>query len=228
MAMSFRFVLILAWLVTLTGCTSAPPRDIQAMALVDSAKATIETYKARPSDDGRLFQAALRDAKGVMIFPDVFEGGAGIGGSGGTGVMLVRQSNGQWGYPAFYRIGGFSLGLQLGVQSSQVIFVMMTDGAVRAVIASPAQFGIGAAATFGELSGSGSSATTLRGADIIGFTKSTGVYLGAALSSAYVSAQNDLNGAFYGSQPITSSEILLNNKHSNPEADRLRQALVVQ
>ncbi len=145
-----------------TACASGAPRNIQSQALVDQSKATVELFKARNKDSTALFNAALRDARGIIIFPDVFEAAVGVGGQGGSGVMVARDANGTWGYPAFYRISGGSLGIQLGAQSTEVIFLLMTDDAVKKVIDSPSQFGIGAQATFGEIGGGGSSATTSR------------------------------------------------------------------
>jgi lipid-binding SYLF domain-containing protein len=219
-------ILILLALLT-GGCASSTPGDVKAQALIDQSKATVELFKSRRAESTPLFNAALRDARGIMIFPDVFEAAVGVGGQGGSGVMLTRDTSGAWGYPAFYRISGGTLGVQLGAQSSEVIFLLMTDTAVRAVIDSPGQFGLGAQATFGELGSGGSSATTLKGSDIVGFTKGSGLFLGAAASGAYVAAQPALNQSFYHNSQATPAAILLQHQVANPGADALRQALAV-
>ncbi len=212
----------------LSACAAGAPRDIQAQALVAQSTATVELFKSRQKDSTQLFNAALRDARGIMIFPDIFELAVGVGGQGGSGVMLSRQASGAWGYPAFYRLSGGSLGVQLGAQSTELIFLLMTDEAVRKVIASPSQFSIGAQATFGEIGGGGSSATNIKGADIIGFTKGSGIFLGAALGSAYVNALPALNQSYYRNASVTPEAIIIDHQVSNPDADRLRQALIVQ
>jgi adenosylcobyric acid synthase len=117
--------------------------------------------------------------------------------------------------------------VQLGAQSSEVVFLLMTDSAVRAVIDSPGQFGIGAQATFGELGGGGSTGTTLQGSDIVGFTKGSGVFLGAAFSGAYIEALQALNQSYYRASANSPGAILLQHQVSNPGADALRQALAV-
>ena len=222
-----RLFLMTLLVTAATACASGAPRNVQSQALVDQSKATVELFKARNKDSTALFNAALRDARGIIIFPDVFEAAVGVGGQGGSGVMVARDANGTWGYPAFYRISGGSLGIQLGAQSSEVIFLLMSDAAVKKVIDSPSQFGIGAQATFGELGGGGSSATTVQGADISGFTKGSGVFLGGALSGAYVSAQQPLNQSYYRDNAVTPRAILIDHRVSNPQADGLRSALVV-
>ncbi len=221
-----RALFVLIIVAAVAACSSSgPPRDIQAQALVDQSRVTLELFKSRQRDATALFNAALRDARGIMIFPDIFEAAVGVGGQGGSGVMVTRDSAGTWGFPAFYRLSGATLGIQLGAQSSEVIFLLMTDDAVNRVISSPTQFGIGAQATFGELGSGGSSATTIRGASIVGFAKGTGVFLGGALSGAYVSSQDQLNKIYYNDDTVTPRAILIEHRVSNPDADALRRSL---
>lgn len=223
-----RALLLLSVILGVSGCVSGAPADVKAQALVAQSTATIELFKARQRDANVLFNAALRDARGVMIFPEVFEMAVGVGGQGGPGVMLTRDANGDWGYPAFYRLSGGSLGVQLGAQSREVVFLLMSDSSVRAVIDSPAQFAIGSQATFGEASAASGGGTNIKGANIIGFTKGAGVFVGAALSGAYVNALQPLNQSFYNSGSATPTAILIDHAFTNPEADRLRQALTVK
>lgn len=222
------FFTILPFLILLlAACQTAPPRDVQAQALVDQSKITIEFFKSRNKDSTAFFLSTLKDARGVMIFPSVFQAGAGLGASGGKGVMVVRKPDGTWGYPAFYDFGGATLGLQLGAQSTELVLVMMTDRAVDAVISSPGQIGLDTQATFGQLSSGDVSSTTFKGANIVGFTKGSGLYAGASLSGATVSAKRDWNEAFYG-QDVTPREILVDGRVSNRGADPLRESLAVR
>src|SRR5512134_294657 len=178
--MACRALPLLVLALALSGCVSGAPADVKAQALVAQSTATVELFKARQKDANLLFNAALRDAKGIMIFPEIFEIAVGVGGQGGPGVMLTRDANGAWGHPAFYRLSGGSLGVQLGAQSREVVFLLMTDSSVRDVINSPSQFAIGSQATFGEASAGSGGGTNIKGANIIGFTKGSGVFAGVA------------------------------------------------
>jgi SH3 domain-containing YSC84-like protein 1 len=226
--MACRALPLLALVLALSGCVSGAPADVKAQALVAQSTATVELFKARQKDANVLFNSALRDAKGIMIFPEIFEIAVGVGGQGGPGVMLTRDANGAWGYPAFYRLSGGSLGVQLGAQSREVVFLLMTDSSVRDVINSPSQFAIGSQATFGEASAGSGGGTNIKGANIIGFTKGSGVFAGVALSGAYVNALPALNQSYYNSGSATPTAILIDHSFSNPDADRLRQALTVK
>ncbi len=227
--MNRRFFLTFALCFAVAGlaaCQTAPPRNVQAQALVDQSKITVDYFKTRSKDSTALFLAALKEARGVLIFPDVFQAGAGIGGQSGNGVMLVRNASGGWSYPAFVNIGGASLGLQLGAQSTEYVFLLMTDRAVEAVISSPGQIGLDTQATFGELSAGAVSSTTFKGASVVGFTKGEGVYAGASLSGAGITPKSDWTEAYYG-EFLTVRDIVLDGRGSNPGADALRAALDV-
>jgi lipid-binding SYLF domain-containing protein len=218
------FILVLA----ASACVSGAPADVKAKALVAQSTATAELFKARQKDANLLFNAALRDAKGIMIFPEILEIAVGVGGQGGPGVMLTRDTNGAWGYPAFYRLSGGSLGVQVGAHSRELVFLLMSDSSVRDVINSPSQFAIGSQATFGEASAGSGGGTNIKGANIIGFTKGSGVFAGVALSGAYVSSLQALNQSYYNSGSATPTAILIDHAFTNPDADQLRQALTVK
>jgi lipid-binding SYLF domain-containing protein len=226
--MACRALPLFAVVLALSGCVSGAPADVKAQALVAQSTATVELFKARQKDANVLFNSALRDARGIMIFPEIFEIAVGVGGQGGPGVMLTRDASGAWGYPAFYRLSGGSLGVQLGAQSREVAFLLMTDSSVRDVINSPSQFAIGSQATFGEASAGSGGGTNIKGANIIGFTKGSGVFAGVALSGAYVNALQPLNQSYYNSGSATPTAILIDHAFSNADADRLRQALTVK
>ncbi|HVO03363.1 MAG TPA: lipid-binding SYLF domain-containing protein, partial [Candidatus Cybelea sp.] len=72
----------------------------------------------------------VKRAKAIMIFPDIFKAGLVIGGQGGSGLLLVRDAAKGWSQPAFYTLVEGSLGLQIGGQSSQTVFTIMSDKAL--------------------------------------------------------------------------------------------------
>lgn len=223
----FFFTVLPFLILILAACQTAPPRSVQAQALVDESKTAIEFFKTRNKDSTAFFLSTLRDARGIIIFPDLFQAGVGVGGFGGKGVMVVRKADGSWGMPAFYDYGGANLGLQLGAQSTEVVLLMMSDRAVEAAITAPSQIGFDTQATFGQLSAGDVTNTTTKGANIVGFTKGSGVYAGTSLSGGTVTPKYDWNEGYYG-QPYTPGEILTEGKGNNPGADGLRQALLVR
>ena len=69
----------------------------------------------------------LRDAAGVLVFPDIVKVGFGVGGQYGEGVLLID------GEPdGYYSTAGASFGLQLGVEFKSEIIVFVTEQSLQA------------------------------------------------------------------------------------------------
>ncbi len=77
----------------------------------------------------------VKNARGVLIIPELVKGSFIVGAEGGSGVLMVRGSDGTWSSPAFYTLAAASFGLQFGGQVSEVVFTLMTEGAVEALLA---------------------------------------------------------------------------------------------
>src|SRR5205807_5495992 len=75
----------------------------------------------------------LDRAEAVAVFPGVLKGGFIIGGRGGSGV-ISRRVVGGWSAPAFFDLGGGSIGLQIGVASTDYILLFMNENAVESLL----------------------------------------------------------------------------------------------
>jgi lipid-binding SYLF domain-containing protein len=163
------------------------------------------------SDDPRTM---LQRSRGAMICPRMFKVGLFFGGQGGACVLLARAGNGTWSYPAFMGMGSGSFGLQIGIQDSQIVMLIMTEKGLNAVM--DAQFKLGAGvqgATTGAL-----------GADIIAFSQSRGLYGGISLEGSIMGARTEANRAYYG-RDLATRQIVIDMQASNPGADPLREVL---
>ena len=192
--------------------------------LVD--RATLAAQDMLNNRDGTDAQAVLRRARAVMICPQIFRAGFLLGGQGGSCVLVARGGGDSWSSPAFYGLGGGSIGFQAGVQDAQVMLFIMSDKGLTAVMDSQFKLGADATATFVDLGGGVEGATTaaLR-ADIVGFTRARGLYAGISLGGSLMSVKSDWNQAYYG-QPTAPQQIVLQMQSTNPAADPLRQVLM--
>ncbi len=192
--------------------------------LVD--RATLAAQQMLNDRDGRDAQYVLKRARAVMICPQVFKAGFLFGGQGGSCVLVARDGAGSWSAPAFYGLGGGSIGFQAGIQDAEVMLLIMSDRGLNAVMDSQFKLGADASATFVDLGGGIEGATTaaLR-ADIVGFTRARGLYAGVSVSGSLMSSKSDWNQAYYG-RPVAAQQIVLGMEATNPAADPLRQVLI--
>ena len=218
---------MMAALAALAAATAAPgaarAQDEQ-QALVD--RSTLAAQEMLNNRDGTDAQSVLRRARAVVICPQVLRAGFLLGGQGGSCVLVARDGGGSWSAPAFYGMGGGSIGFQAGIQDAEVMLLIMSDRGLRAVMDSQFKLGADATATFADLGGGVEGATTaaLR-ADIVGFTRSRGLYAGISLGGTLLSSKSDWNQAYYG-RPISANEIVVRMEGTNPSADPLRQVLI--
>jgi lipid-binding SYLF domain-containing protein len=227
MGLVYRTLVLLISACGLAACAQGVDKRTEAASLVDASRWTVESFKSGRQDPDRIFRANLKTAEGIAIFPNVTKAAFIVGVEGGSGVLLARGADGNWGNPAFYTLGGPSFGLQAGGASSAVVLILRTRGAVDAVLNNQAKVGGSMQMIVGEFgAGIGASTTTNVGADIVGFSRGQGALLGVALDGAFMGRRNDLNAAYYG-PGATPWAIVREGKFDNGQADALRQALVI-
>ncbi|MCX5817177.1 MAG: lipid-binding SYLF domain-containing protein [Proteobacteria bacterium] len=191
-----------------------------AQDIVDRSKVTF-TSMARDKDFS-WFRNNLKNAKGLLIYPQVLKAGFILGGSGGTGILVVKDAKtGNWNEPAFYTIGSVSFGLQIGGESAEVIMMVMSQKAVDSLFTSSVKLGGDTSIAVGPVGAGAKGAVT---ADIISFAKSKGLYAGLNFEGSVLGVRESLNKAYYG-KGASPVEIIVEKKVSNKGSEELRAAL---
>ncbi|MDH3658476.1 MAG: lipid-binding SYLF domain-containing protein [Alphaproteobacteria bacterium] len=169
----------------------------------------------------------VQNAYAIIVMPDLLKGGFLAGAESGTAIMLVRNpTTGGWGQPAFYDVYGGSLGLQFGVQTSDVVLTIMNEGAVKQMVGSGFKIGADASVAAGRVGSTIGAATTTRfGEDLYVFARSQGLFGGFAIDGSYIAAKDDWNAAYYG-RPVQPWEVMSDfNVISGTEVASLHDAL---
>ena len=191
----------------------------EAQGIVDKARVTFNDFMR--DKNYTWLHDHLKDAKGLLIFPQVIKGGFFIGGSGGTGVLVVRDARtGDWSQPAFYKLASVSVGFQIGGEHSQVILFIRSQEGLDSFLNSSVKLGGEVSVAAGPV-GEGAQATT---ADILSFSRSKGAFVGAALGGTVVKPAKDLNRAFYGRR-ASPVDILVRQDVKSDKTGSLREAL---
>jgi SH3 domain-containing YSC84-like protein 1 len=187
---------------------------------VNDAVNIVQQMQQKPS-----LAAVLEQARGVFIIPHYGRGGFIVGGQGGGGVVLVKHAMG-WSSPAFYSIGGGSIGAQAGGEGGAIAMILMTRKAVDHFENSSGSWSLNGGAGLTVVNWSGSARANTNRGDVILWTNTKGLYGGLTASVTRISPDTKMDRAYY-QRPVTSREILAGNVTS-VNSDPLRNALAAR
>ena len=147
----------------------------------------------------------LNKAEAVAVFPGVIKAGFIVGGRGGSGVISRRVAGG-WSAPAFFDLGGGSIGLQIGAASTDYILLFMNENAVESLLGDKFEIGGEGSAAAGPVGRSASASTDVKlNAQILSYSRSKGAFAGLELKGVVIKPDNEDNSQVYG---MTARDIL--------------------
>jgi lipid-binding SYLF domain-containing protein len=213
---------------------------LAGFALVFSA-----TVQAQAREEGRLLIASqvleeLRDtpdqsipdrlldrAYGIAVIPDLTKIAFFAGGRWGRGVLVVRDSKGQFGNPVFISMTGGSFGWQWGVQSTDIVLVFTTEKGVRGFSGGKLTLGADASVAAGPVGRSASAATDQSfKAEVYSYSRNRGLFAGIALDGTVISISDSANEEFYKKSNVSASEIINGSVSSqDPAVQRFMAAV---
>jgi len=191
----------------------------EAKALVANSKEVLSQFAA--NKDLPTFAPALGKAKAVLIFPQVLKAGFILGGSGGTGVLMVRDAKGDWTGPAFYTMGSASLGFQAGASAAEVVMIVNSQKALDSLYSNKFKLGGDASVAAGP-KGVGTGASVA--ADFVVYSTVKGAYAGMSVDGSVLDVRQSLNQAYYGKQ-ATPVDILVKKEASSADSASLQSTL---
>jgi lipid-binding SYLF domain-containing protein len=154
-------------------------------------------------------QDLLDKAEAIAVFPDVIKAGFIVGGRGGRGV-ISRRTGSSWSAPAFFNLGGGSIGLQIGASSTDFVLLFMNDEALKGLLEDKFEIGGEGSLAAGPIGRSASASTdALLKAGILSYSRSKGLFAGLELKGVVISPDNNDNEAVYG---IKAQDILTGSK----------------
>src|SRR5260370_706944 len=121
-------IVLVGGLLALGPLSPANPREAKTEQdrLQNAGTVMQETLKV-PDD---IPQDLLDKARCVVVMPSVLKAAFVVGGSYGRGTMICRTGKdftGPWGAPAMYALEGGSVGLQIGGEATDFVFLVMND-----------------------------------------------------------------------------------------------------
>lgn len=182
----------------LAGPALAADAVMTARRVIDDSAYAVESVRDETSKSGEL-DSLLEDAMGVLIIPKFYKAGFIIGGAYGDGVLVGRLPDGRFSDPAFYRMTAGSIGLQIGMQSSAIVFAIRTEKGLAAVLNDEFKMGATVGISVGTIGAGAEAATTTHvGQDIVAYSTSAGLFAGGSFEGAVIKPRKDWNTAVYG------------------------------
>jgi lipid-binding SYLF domain-containing protein len=148
----------------------------------------------------------------VAVIPNVIKGALGIGGQHGKGLVSHRGPDGRWSAPSYIDLSGGSIGLQLGVESSDLVLVFTDNSGFKGLLDGKVKLGADAGVAAGPVGRKAQVGTdVLLKSPIFSYSRSKGLFAGVSLDGVAVTIDDSGNRKAYGRE-VTAQDILLNNK----------------
>jgi len=182
-------------------CSISAPLAQKQPRTSDAARHAGEASKAFTEimnvKDKAIPRELLETAEAIAVFPDVVKAAFIVGGRGGQGVISKRVKGG-WGPPAFFNLSGGSFGPQIGAEKTDYVLLVMNPSGVNGLLNDKFEIGGEVGVAAGPVGREAAASTNPRlDAGILSYSRSKGVFVGAALKGAVITPDNDLNEAVY-------------------------------
>jgi len=200
--------------------TKTPDSKAEANATkhVNDAVAVVRRMESTPG-----MANLLQKSKGVLIVPTYARAAVGVGGSGGSGVLLVKKDDGTWSDPAFYNIGGISVGAQVGAEGGPIALVLNNDKAVNSFMQKN-NFSVSADAGLTVVNWTKVAQGSVGTGDVVAWAGTKGLFGNVASIGVNDIRFNQRETDAYYQQTLTAKDVV-GGKATNPHADALRKAL---
>ncbi len=153
--------------------------------------------------------------------PSVLKAAFVVGGSYGRGTMVCRTGKdytGPWGAPAMYALEGGSVGLQIGGEATDFVFLVMNDRGAGSLLRTKVKLGADASIAAGPKGRSAAAETdAYMRAEILSYSRARGVFAGISLDGSTLRPDEDANRKLYG-KATSAAKIILESDVTAPDA----------
>lgn len=172
---------------------------------VETCEAIIQEFMMRP--DTAIPASVLRSAKAIVI-TNQFKAGFLFGFKGGYGVIMVKKANGRWSLPVLINASEASVGLQVGANTVETIYVITDETTPRLLFNRRFNIGVDAKAVAGpKVAEKESNDQPIIAAPVLVYSKALGLYAGATIRSGQLVRSDDVNYVLYDTK-YTMPELL--------------------
>lgn len=198
---------LLFWITSTAALAQFKNNEDKAIETLENAATALSELAELKQDQG-IPQALIAQAEGMVIFPGALKVALGVGGQGGRGLALIKNSDGNWSNPYFIGMGEANVGAQIGVQSADIVLLFKRKQDVMSIEKGDLALGGDVGIAAGPI-GRNSSANTDIGfdAEIYSYSKSKGLYIGISLEGTVLKSNMKLNQEYYRDKSISMKRV---------------------
>ena len=204
---------------------------VMASATTDGSKETEKIHSAINvlKDFDQMQESIPRDlihnSEGIVIIPNLLNAGFVAGGKRGRGIAMVKLEDGTWSDPVFITLTGGSFGLQIGVQSIDLVLVFRHKGVLTKVKDGDFTIGGDASAAAGPVGRNTSASTDYKmEAEVYSYSRSRGLFAGISINGSNLGIDKKANADYYNSD-ISSEDIFSMSKSNTDAVKELKETL---
>jgi lipid-binding SYLF domain-containing protein len=200
---------------------AAKPADDQTEKIHSCVNVLREFNKMKESIPHEL----IEQYQGIVIIPKMINAGLAVGAKRGKGIAIVKLANGKWSDPVFVTLTGGSFGLQIGVQSVDLVLVFRHKGVLTKVKNGDFTIGGDISAAAGPVGRSSTASTDHKlEAEIYSYSRSRGLFAGITINGSNLSIDKSANASFYGAG-MSSQDIFETSKSHSQSVKLLKTTL---
>jgi lipid-binding SYLF domain-containing protein len=182
-------------LLLLGGTLGASPND--EIRRIDDSIKVLHQLTATPEKG--IPRKLLSGANAIIVIPDMVKGGFIIGAKHGRGVLSTKLADGTFSDPAFVTMSGGNIGWQIGVESIDLVFLVMNRQGVDDLLSDKFTVGGNLSVAAGPVGRNADAATDAKlGSGILAYSRTEGLFAGATFEGAALRGDKDANESFYG------------------------------
>jgi len=193
----FAALVVSCGLATTTWGQTTPAADSDEAKRMTESITVLRELSGAP--DRQIPDQLLARAEAIVVIPTLIKGGFVVGAKHGKGIISTRdRATNTWSNPAFVRMTGGSIGWQIGVESIDLVLLVMNRRGVDDLLDDRFTLGGSLSVAAGPVGRSGEAATNTQvSAQILAYSRSKGLFAGATLEGAALRNDADANKAFY-------------------------------
>jgi lipid-binding SYLF domain-containing protein len=167
----------------------------------------------------------IQQAQGIIVIPHMINAGLAVGGKRGKGVAVVKMADGKWSNPVFVTFTGGSLGLQIGVQSVDLVLVFKHKDVLSKMQRGDFTIGGDVSVAAGPVGRSSTASTDYKlEAEVYSYSRSKGLFAGLSVNGSNISVDKSANANFYGGKS-TSLSIFADGTSKSADVNELKSAI---